>query len=723
MDYLPNIVPDTFHISPLQMRRIQGLGADFPHSAFINTSTPPNISYLWHLTSHLDSSLPILILSKCLLLRNCYSHFSIPSNVCDNGQTVLVLSPPPCPTHVTKSVYQRFCKHLKSLRFNFIPNKGWVVQIILKATHHFPTEIEANNIIIWEYSVHLQGDLILDAFMQNWESVLMLYGPTVELGAYLRSQNCLSKVCYIHRYIYKSVRIYYDEKLTSCMFKMDIYWDAEDKKFSIDFVNDKILVTAKSGLEHILNQSYCIPQLVTGIISLLPIYQLLNMTMGMSRLKINANNPKIVQFTYKHILIDIEVFNKSDIAMKLLNERFYKLLQKLISDLTNEEKPLTEDPGAVPPLQLPAIQRAASISFNAFSPANMRPSSPATRHISSMVTTPYTASKQGLFFSGSINLNSSIPAPSPMFFAQTSADGTPSNLTQTSPQQYTATIPLRTLKLLLTPVPHASQTSPHFQAPLFNLIPAFNLLELDSSRGTKFDYKECGESSATYKDFTMKLYLDDDLSDLSVKLTFKDIYSSDPQKGLTDTDLNALESLFHLDKIKAPHFSSNSLSSYMILLGAPNHILQSLVKILAYYKNTPSHWLWKPEVCLTVPENTTLANKKDVHPGLSSVWFFPAPKSQYLFFIRFNPFMSPSTPANMNSTRKLFDLFLVVDDAQNNVELKTIDHSSQSLRKFEKRIIDVLAIANNKSSPRPLLEAIEEICQLNLNESFTDPCN
>ena len=194
--------------------------------------------------------------------------------------------------------------------------------------------------------------------------------------------------------------------------------------------------------------------------------------------------------------------------------------------------------------------------------------------------------------------------------------------------------------------------------------------------------------------------------DLGIKLCISD--NPNAHDILKEQDILALENLFHSSKIKAPMFSSNALLCYLTLMSSSANLIQTASFILRHSRNTPSDWLWQPELCLTVPDNSKVMAADDelnIKPGMSCLFGNPSKKSYYLY-IRFL--------RKKQDHSLILDLVLLYDCKQNRIDLNTYGISSKSsdlignsVRQILNRVNSSITASNNADCP--LMLAVKEI--------------
>ena len=193
--------------------------------------------------------------------------------------------------------------------------------------------------------------------------------------------------------------------------------------------------------------------------------------------------------------------------------------------------------------------------------------------------------------------------------------------------------------------------------------------------------------------------------DLGIKLCISD--NQNAHEMLKEQDILSLESLFHSSKIKAPTFSSNALCCYLILMSSPANLIQTAAFIFRHSRNTPSDWLWQPELCLTVPDNSKVMPADDdlnVKPGMSCLFSSPSKKS-YFLYLRF---------LRKQDHNLILDLVLLYDFKQNQIELKTHGLSNKSFDLIDTSVHQIVNRVNSSttvsnSAECPLMLAVKEI--------------
>ena len=194
--------------------------------------------------------------------------------------------------------------------------------------------------------------------------------------------------------------------------------------------------------------------------------------------------------------------------------------------------------------------------------------------------------------------------------------------------------------------------------------------------------------------------------DLGIKLCISD--NANAHDILKEQDILALENLFHSSKIKSPMFSSNALCCYLILMSSTANLIQTAAFIFRHSRNIPNDWLWQPELCLTVPDNSKVMPADDdlnIKPGTSCLYCFPSKKS-YILYLRFLP--------KKQDHGLILDLVLLYDCKQNRVDLKTYGISNKSfdlvgnsVRQILTKVNSSITASNNPDCP--LMLAVKEI--------------
>ena len=181
----------------------------------------------------------------------------------------------------------------------------------------------------------------------------------------------------------------------------------------------------------------------------------------------------------------------------------------------------------------------------------------------------------------------------------------------------------------------------------------------------------------------MSIFLEPNFTDLGVKLSLND--TIDTHTTLRDAELQTLVTFFHSSKIKSPVFSINALSCYLTLMNSSSSLIKSAAYIFKHFQNPLNEWLWRPELCLTVPDNPycRTSGEISINPGISCLYKIP---KGYMLYLRLLP--------QKQEHRTIVDLIMVYDFKQNIIDLKTYgisvgytnDSIGSSIRKLLNRV-------------------------------------
>ena len=200
----------------------------------------------------------------------------------------------------------------------------------------------------------------------------------------------------------------------------------------------------------------------------------------------------------------------------------------------------------------------------------------------------------------------------------------------------------------------------------------------------------------------VSVHLESTFMDLGVKLSHVD--NGIDQAALNTLDIQALEMCFHSSKIKSPQFSNNALSCYLKLMSSPLRFLQTAAFIIRQSRNTPTDWLWQPELCLTTPDNSQVKPQDDLSASPGHSCLFILPNKCYVLYIRFSPLKQKQGP--------ILDLVLLYDYKHNKTDLKThgISDTGRTPELIVNAINKILARVNScNESDCSLLLAVEEL--------------
>ena len=454
-DFVESTSYESLTLAPLQKRRMQSYGAQFVYckkNEFISSSK------LCDLIFNLDTLISIYHLQNALNQADCFEHFLVPTHTFSFSTRILILVKPPCPTHVTRTVYTNFCDRLSYCRFHLIPNQQWIIQFIFSSPLLDFNKSNSN----LAFTSCCSGEVIYEHFSSDLESILMLYGPLVEFSLYLKSSKLLGKNCRIQSYTYTCVVILFcsEEQELNQGSLLDIVWNPKEKKFHLE-LNNSPHAFAQSSFEDTFNSNYSIAQLVFGLLKLFPMYRLIEQSSMNSRIKYQAGpNPGVIRLGFKSY-IDFEICNNNKVIIHPQRhestDRVFNLLDQFIDSFKVGDinyKDIYESGS----LQIPAITRSHSLS--AGSPGfPLRPYSPASKF--SFSQTPFTASKSSPFFPST-------------FVSRTQQQFFPANGFEytylSSPSNYpTKTIHFATFKLLILP-------KKHYNPPLANFLGKYLVL-------------------------------------------------------------------------------------------------------------------------------------------------------------------------------------------------------------------------------------------------------
>ena len=448
-DFVQSTSYESLNLAPLQKRRLQSYGAQFVYSKKYDFTFSSKLS---DLIFNLDTLISIYHLQHSLNQADCFEHFLVPTHTFSFSTRILILVKPPCPTHVTRTVYTNFCDRLAYCRFHLIPDQRWIIQFVFSS----PLLTFDNSSRNLTFSSCCSGDVIYEHFFSDLESMLMLYGPLVEFSLYLKSSKLLAKCCRIQNYSYTRVKILFcsEEQELNQGSLLEITWNPKGKKFNLE-LNNSPHAFAQSSFEDTFNTNYSIPQLLFGLFKLFPMYRLIEQSTMNSRIKYQAGpNPGVIRLGFKSY-IDFEICNNNKVIIHPQRhestDRVFNLLDQFIDSFKVGEINSKDlfDSGS---LQIPAITRSHSLS--AGSPGfPLRPYSPASKFPFSQ--TPYTASKSSPFFPSTF-----VSRTQQQFFPSSGFEYTYLSSTNNYP---TKTIHFSTFKLLILP-------KKHYFSPLANFL-------------------------------------------------------------------------------------------------------------------------------------------------------------------------------------------------------------------------------------------------------------
>lgn len=384
-------------LAPLQKRRIQTYGAQFlfkEHIQLLRTSK------LYDTVLNIEIIISLFHLQHTLEVNGCMEHFFVRSQSEVDSSITLIMLKPPCPTFVSKTLYNYFCENLLYCRFYLIPKQQWLVQIV----HSFPIIFSRTTHCTLAYPSLFDGNVLYERFCCDFEAILMLYGSLLELSMYIDS--LLKKNVFIQKYDFMGVSISLctEEQDVTHKATINIYWSSSDKRFHLEFLHCP-QVFALSSFEELFNSNFSIPQLLIGLSKLFPLYRLIEQSTLSSRIRFQASphNPSMIRLVFK-LFIDFQFCTNNMIILHPddSTERLFALLGQFIEFLKVSEVVHREHPETAP-YQISAFNKSYSIPSG--SPGfPLKPFSPASK-FPSLSQTPHTSKPSPFFPSTSTSIS------------------------------------------------------------------------------------------------------------------------------------------------------------------------------------------------------------------------------------------------------------------------------------------------------------------------------